>query len=414
MMKYFNIQLKKAVRFFPYLLLVTVVLFVGLALILGGILSSNSQKLENQTFNIGVSGDTENEFLQMGMAAFQTLDETRFSLAFIEMGESEAQDALASGDISAYIVLPENFVESAIAGKIDPIEFVTTAELSDIKTVFKNEITRAVTGFVVASQKGTYGIHDALSDNGYRQLANKHLTPVSIEYVDLILKRDKTLTVDELGISSGLTTAEYYICSIAILFIMLAGLPFACICCKKDNALSVLLVSKGTSYFSQLLAEYVAHLLSLIALLAFVFAGIATLPSLMGMELFSVDLLLSLFLHILPTVMMLAAFNVMLFELSSNIISGILSHFFFTLSLCYISGCFYPLYSFPKIVQNVARVLPVDVAREHMATFFTGDSAFTKTAFVLLYGILFLTIAFLGKFLKTIMHTGGSMNAKTA
>ncbi len=411
-MKYFNIQLKRAARFFPYLLLITLVLFVGLALIFHAVLSADAQKLEKQSFRIAVSGDTENELLQMGMAAFQSLDETRFSISFIEMPEADAKKALSAGDISAYIVVPKGFVENAMAGKVTPITFVTTAAANDITTMFKNEITRMVTDMVVAAQKGSYGIYDALKGNGNSASANKHLSQVSIEYLVLVLDRHEMLAVEELGISNGLDTATYYVCSIAILFMMLVGIPFACLYCKKDAALTALLVSKGTSHLAQLLAEYVSHLLSLTALVAAVLGGAGIFSAVTETALFSVVRLLPLFFHILPVVMMLAAFNRMVFALASNVIGGILAHFFFTLSLCYVSGCFYPLYAFPPIVQNIARVLPVHVAREQMGAFFTGETTFAGTAPVLLYTTAFLAVTYLGKRWKT--RKGGVRHAKVA
>ena len=192
MKKYFYLQLKRAFKFFPFILTVTIVLFIGLSLILFGIINTNSKKTENQTFNIGVSGDFENKFLQFGINAFKTIDETRFSLDFIEMDEKEARKALANGDISAYVLLPHRFVEDALKGNVKPITFVTTAESNDITTMFKTEITTLITNMVVASQKGTYGIGDALSDNGHKKIANK---AAYFSYTHLIEKARKAQSV---------------------------------------------------------------------------------------------------------------------------------------------------------------------------------------------------------------------------
>ena len=414
MRKYFYLQLKRAFKFFPFILTVTVILFIGLSLILFGIVNANSEKMENKTFNIGVSGDFENKFLQFGINAFKTIDETRFSLDFLEMDEKEAKKALTNGDISAYVVLPHRFVEDALKGNVKPITFVTTTESNDIATMFKSEITTLITDMVVASQKGTYGIGDALSDNGHKKIANKHVNAISIKYFDLVLSRNKMLSVEELGISSNLSTVEYYICSIIILFIMIMGLPFVFVYCSKDDSLSMLLISKGYSCFTQQLSKFLSHLLSLITLtgiilmLIFAFLSFGSIDFLPAI---SFKTILSIMSFTLPIIFMLSAFNIFIFELCSNLISGLLMHFLLTLSLCYISGCFFPLHSFPKIIQSISFVLPVCVAREQLATYFTNDSALIKSIYVIIYAVFFFFAALFVKHLKMSFYKGGRSNA---
>ena len=414
MKKYFYLQLKRAFKFFPFILTVTIVLFIGLSLILFGIVNANSEKTENQTFNIGVSGDFENKFLQFGINAFKTIDETRFSLDFIEMDEKEAQKALTNGNISAYVVLPHRFVEDALKGNVKPITFVTTAESNDITTMFKTEITTLITNMVVASQKGTYGIGDALLDNGHKKIANKHVNAISIKYFDLVLSRNKMLAVEELGIKSNLSTVEYYICSVIILFIMIIGLPFVSVYCTKDDSLSMLLKSKGYSYFAQQFSKFLSLLLSLMALTGVILMLSFTFLSLSSIEFLptvSFKTILGIFCYTLPIIFMLTSFNILIFELCSNLISGLLMHFLLTLSLCYISGCFFPLHSFPKIIQSISSVLPVCVAREQLATYFTNNNAFIKIIYVIIYAVFFFFAALFVKSLKMSFYKGGRSDA---
>ncbi len=410
MKRYFYLQLKRTARFFPCVLTITVVLVVGLSLILGAMINNYNQKDENQIFNIGITGDMENRLLKLGIEAFKSIDGTRFSLDFVEMSEEQAKDALATGKISAYVVLPDNFIENALNGVVVPIEFVTTVGANDVITMFKTEITRVVTDMVIASQKGTYGIGDALYENGAANIANKHIEKISIEYFDLILKRDKMSQVEELGVSGGLTTTEYYLCSILIVFIMIMGLPFVCLYCKKDNSLPALLMSKGISTFGQLASEYLSHLLSLTALTGTLFGVAAISLTLLKDNLpytISPVTLVSLFLYFVPVIVLSAAFNIMISELSGDIIGGLLLHFFTTFTMCYISGCFYPIYSFPTAIQRVSAVLPVGVCRDFLSNFFTQNNVFVRLFFVLMYAVLFFAVGLLARRLKTVRHTGG-------
>ena len=82
---------------------------------------------DQQLFKIAISGDTDSEYIGLGLTAVQTIDDTRITIEFLELKEEEAKAALKSGNISAYVVLPENFIDNAIAGNVDKIRFVTTA-----------------------------------------------------------------------------------------------------------------------------------------------------------------------------------------------------------------------------------------------------------------------------------------------
>jgi|GEM_PF-926680 len=407
MRRYTVVQLKRAVRFFPYVLLVTVILLIGLSLLLSGMVAKDGEKDENRLFRIGVVGDMENRFLQMGMTAMQNLDETRFAMEFVPVPEEEAKAALATGEVSAYVVFPESFIEKMLRGQVDPITFVTTTQSQDVTALFKNEITRVVTDMVIASQKGTYGIGDALRDNGYGSLANRHVNQSSLRYVDVILSRHDALAVEEQGVSGGLSTVAYYVCSLAVLLLMLAGLPFACLYCRRDGALSSLLLSKGLSCTRQLMAEYLSHLLSLWALLSVLSLGVGALLALVTLPGVTLALVISLYLALLPVLAMVAAFDMLVFEVAGQIIGGVLSHFFITLGLAYISGCFYPLYAFPPVVQTVARLLPIHLARQHLGGVFTEDTSLVNLAFVLVYAVGFLAAALLVKWCKVNRYQGG-------
>ena len=417
MKRYVLLQIKRMMRMLPFVLAVTAVLLVAVGVIFAGILVADSEKGENKMFSIGVSGDTENDYLKLGMAAMQALDETRFSVSFVEMEESVARQALEAQEISAYIVVPHDFVEKALRGNVEPITFVTTTGADDIVTLFKNEITRLVTDMVIASQKGVYGLRTALAAVDAYNLAGPHMNTMSLGYFDLVLKRSDLLEVQELGISDGLSLVEYYVCGIFLLFLSLMGLPFACLYIRKDASLARFLLSKGYGNGVQLICEYLAHLLAMIAIAALMLVVVGIGVGTVGRELvpdLTVETVLAFGLHGLPVIGMMAAFNMLLFEIASNEVSGVLLHFFTTMGLCYVSGCFYPSYAFPRLMQQIADALPIGVAREQLSAFFTGEDMLLRTVLVLGYGAVFLAAALGLRRLKTVGRRGGEYHAGVA
>ena len=221
MKKYFGVCLKSAFKIMPYVMAVTLVLLIGTALVLSGLVRLNENKEENTRVNIGVTGDMENKLLSLGLNAFKTFDDTKYSIELLEYEESEAETALKRGEIAAYVVMPEDFIENALYGNVKPVRFVTTAESSDVVTMFKNEILKIVTDLVVDAQKGTYGIGDALDANGYSDISGENVNNISMKYFELVIKRNSNIKVSEIGVANSLTTTEYYLLSIFIFLIIL-------------------------------------------------------------------------------------------------------------------------------------------------------------------------------------------------
>ena len=241
MKRYFNFGIRRTAKFLPLVLAVTLALLIGLAAALWGILSTNSQKDENKIYRVGVVGETQNEFFDFGVKTFNDIDQTRFSLEFLPMDEETAKKEMNRGEISAYLIFPDNFIENALLGDVRPMEFVATTKANSIATLIEKELVSSIATLVISSQQGSYGMYDAV----YAQTGNKHslaqtqLNTISLQYFELVLRRTDLIKVTELGVSGGLNYTHYYICSIILVFIALLGLPFAALYCRRDNSLAI-------------------------------------------------------------------------------------------------------------------------------------------------------------------------------
>lgn len=399
MKNYFALQIKRAAKQLPSVVIVTLLLFLGLATVLYGVLSSFFGREGNHRYYVALVGDTDDTYLQWGLAAVQSIDDSRFSLEFVEMEEDAAKKALGKGEISAYVVFPEGFMEMAVTGIIEPITYVTAAGAEGITSIFKKEITELVTDIVVYSQKGVYGLQDALVANGTEQDMYTYMTELSLEYAELIFYRDTLYTVKELGVSDNLSTPQYYICAICVLMLMLVGIPFATIYIKSDYAFYRLLCSRGYSPFKQIVCEYLAHGLCLLLQ-----AGIILLVArqiVMRFPGFLGYFPQNIGVRIIPVIIMIAAWNILLFEISENMVSGMIMHFFAVIGLCYVSGCIYPIYALPKVIQKFTMWLPTGLARGHLASCFTRNAAGGSLMGLIAYGIVFLGIAWRVRSRKT-------------
>lgn len=391
--RYFKLQFKRLLKLFLFVFLAAVILLVGTVAAFKGIANASADSEENNIFQIGMCGDTESKYFQVGLTAMDTLDSSRYTIKLIKMDENIAKAKLNSGEISAYVIIPEGFVRAVARGDILPIKYVSTESNLGISSVFKNEITSAVSQLILSTQKGVFGLERALYNYGYGSIAYNTINRLNLEFIDMIVSRDDMYKVEELGIASGSNYLQYYVCSLAVVFLLLILLPYATVLIKKDYSLNKLLKAANISVFSQTLSGYMAYVSSVIILVALLF-GITGFGA---VTFFDAELQLShmlwLFIKLLPVLVLAVSFSWLLNTLSSDIISGVLLQFFASLFLCYITGCFYPLFAFPVLIQKLSPFLPTGAARDYLAGCLNENNVVLPLVVMAVYTASFLIIS---------------------
>lgn len=397
MKKYFYLQLKRILKVFPFILTVSVVLFLGLMIVMSSIITGFTRDGENQKIRIGITGDVDSTLVNYAIAAVESIDESSFAIEFDAMSETDAKKQLSKGKIAAYVIIPQEFVDNALYGNITPITYVTTDESPGVASMFKNEVTKLITTLLVYSQKGSYALSDALDDNGHTDISTKELNNLAINYVQLIVNRHNIYNLIELGDENALTMPGYFASGLTVLFLLLLSLPFVIIYSGKDHTLNTLLLSRGYKQHKLLLSDYTAHLISMLALGIVIITSVVVSSKFMPAPIngaFTFDFTLKLLLALIPALIMISAYNIMFFEMCDNLVSGILLHFFTSLCLCYISGCLYPIYTFPDTIVTISEFLPTGITREVISTAFAKANVIPELIGMLLYSALFIIVAF--------------------
>ena len=352
--KYFYLQCKRLARCLPGGLCVVLALCLSLGLLFSMTVVSEEGRAENQQISVGIAGQTDDFFFQLGLQALDAYDSSRFTLELCPLSEEAAQAALSRGDIALYAVIPEGFMDAAMYGQIIPIRLVTTAQSTNMVTVFKDEVTRMITQVLTNSQKGVYGMADALTENGLP--VGGHMDQLALQYVDYILLRDRVYSVQELGIGDRLPLREYLLCGLSVLFVWLSCLAFAPKLLRPAPALGQLLRSRGKSLWGQLLCDFGAYFLMLLP--------IAALPLIGGWYLGILQAPLWIcVLTVLVVTLLCSSMSFCLYQLTDQILSGVLLQFFVTLAMCFLCGCMYPVFFFPEAVQALGAWLPAGLAR---------------------------------------------------
>lgn len=406
MKKYFYLQLKRVFKLLPALLISSILLCAGLGAFLFGMVENDKNDVKYEKLKIHIVGSADGGYLNMGVKALETLDSTRYAIEIEQTDEKTARAALEKGISSAYIVIPEGFAEAARHGDIMTIKYYTTDSAVGVVSIFKEEITKTISDILVTSEKGVYGMADALRENTSVENVGSYMNKLSFEYVSLILKRSEVYVIDTVGVSDGLSTAGYFLCGIMTLFILLLGLVAAGVFIKKDTSLCKVISTKGGGAFKQILSEYFAYFLLIfvfgamiltVALIAL--TKVNFIPDVTWITLSDIPVIL---IKLVPAFLVITSLQFLLFEISSALVSGVLLQFGVAVSLGYVSGCFYPIYFFPESVQKLSEVLPAGLARTHFANMVCRDNQAQTLPYLIIYFLIFMLIAFLVRRFKIV------------
>lgn len=395
---YLLAQMKRVKKALPAVLIMTLLLTGCIALISKVMLIADSSSEKKQKVQIGLVGDISGSYLGFGISALQHLDSSRFAIEFIEMEEEEARDRLNHGTLSAFVIVPEGFVEAAVVGENMPLTYVSTSGSLRLGSMIMNELVNTISSLLTESQNAIYGMQNYLVNNGMSDIYWQATDELYLRFLDFILGRTSVYELEITGLSGNLSMIGYYLCGFTVLFLLLWGIAGSPLYIKKDHALPALLSSKGQNTLSQMAGEFVAYFVLMATSFLLVIVLVAVAMGLTGFTLpewerEGIGILFGFYVKMLPVAAVICAMQLLLFELTSDMVSGILLQFLCALSLGYLSGCFYPISFFPESIQMAQPLLPTGVAVNYGGNLLMEESTAIEMVLLLGYLVLFLVLA---------------------
>lgn len=395
---YLLAQMKRVKKALPAVLIMTLLLTGCIALISKVMLIADSSSEKKQKVQIGLVGDISGSYLGFGISALQHLDSSRFAIEFIEMEEEEARDRLNHGTLSAFVIVPEGFVEAAVRGENMPLTYVSTSGSLRLGSMIMNELVNTISSLLTESQNAIYVMQNYLVNNGMSDIYWQATDELYLRFLDFILGRTTVYELELTGLSGNLSMIGYYLCGFTVLFLLLWGIAGSPLYIKKDHALPALLSSKGQNTLSQMAGEFVAYFVLMATSFLLVIVLVAVAMGLTGFTLpewerEGIGILFGFYVKMLPVAAVICAMQLLLFELTSDMVSGILLQFLCALSLGYLSGCFYPISFFPESIQMVQPLLPTGVAVNYGGNLLMEESTAIEMMLLLGYLLLFLVLA---------------------
>lgn len=403
--RYLIIQTKRVLRCFPAVFLMTLILLAAVGLVGKGVIQEKLSDDKKSMVKIGVVGDVTDSYLGIGVMALQHLDSSRFSIDIQMMEEETAKKALKTGDLSAYLVIPAGFVDSVVSGENFKITYYTKNSQMGIGTMLMNELSAIISDFITKSQNAIYGMQSLCREYGYDDIYWDATNELNLKYIDMILARTDFFDVEVLGVANQLSMVGYYISGLTVFFLMIWGVNGCPLFIRRDLSLAKMLKTNGMGPFPQIICEYIAYLLLMTVSLVVIFAllgGVCEITEFSVPEWGRAELskVMAFGVSLIPVACMLTAMALCLHELTENLISGMLLQFLVSVSMGYVSGCFYPNTFFPVVIQKIGQFLPSGVAIEYASQSLRGEIGVGICLALAGYMILFVAAVYLLRFRK--------------
>lgn len=388
---YGNLQLKRMFSFMPAVFLTSILLFSAAILGIGMLIKAKQESPDYQKIKLAVVGDAEESYLGMGLAALKEFDGSRYTLDLTAMDLEEARENLRSGRISGYLEIPEDFVKSVVRGENKKVSLVTGGNQAQVGTILAMELADAVSCVLTESQAGIYTFQDLYLEQGFsRDVMREKEKVLNLEYFRQILDRESAFQVMITGETQGASVEEYYTCAFLLLFFMLWGISFGFLWIKKDYTLYKVLHRRNLNAGMQVIGEMAACLCMNLSIFMILFLFLFFLLKITGSfvqinQEISLSVLGGFGIRILPVLIFLLICQMLLYEWTNHLVTGILINFLGAVVFGGLSGCFCPVEYFPEVLQRVGEFLPFKLALEYMLLAVKGEDFFMAVGILGIY-----------------------------
>lgn len=363
--------------------------------------------------SVGIVGDSSIPYFEAGLSALKNLDSSKLYINLLNVTEEEAKKLLRKNKISAYVIIPQGFVEAVEVGQNDvKVTFVTAAGSQGIESILKEEVSNIVSTLLANAQAGIFAMENIAYQKIPYETLSSYVYDLNFKYIDWTLSRQNLASIVEKPLSASLSIQGYYLCALLISFLLFFALCAVHLFCGEKNDCYKFFASKGIKSFSQVFCEWFSYFLLMMCSTLIIFLFLTFIFKFKFLTLAEWQYtgflkgLLILFLHTVPLCILFSSLHFMIFEILPNTVSCTLCIFLTSFFLCFFGGCFYPLDFFSSFLQKLGKVLPSGKALLFLSHGILSDSFsqkdfFTTFAFLILYSAIFIFISVVARKRKT-------------
>ncbi len=398
-----KLQIKGIFKSLPKILLGTVLFAV--IVVLAGICSSmmfeNTDDASRMRVAVVVpetNSDWENEQTNLTFNFLGDIDTVKNVCEFEQTYDKEGSlRRLRNGELTAVILLPEEFVGGILNGTNNPAKIVFAKSGVNTESALFREMIMAGASDLSTAQAGVY----ALDDASWKYLKTKDKVievenQINNEYFLYALNRGIYFKAEKQDGISQLSTTQFYICTGIVMFFILSGITCVSLLHNKNRTLNTALYRRGIKYGTLNLFNILGITIVYFCILGFVYimSGLASIRFPYVSQILKTDIktvftgLFGIFVLIFSLFSMVSV----IFKATNSQVAGILVLFILSMVMMFASGCFMPASMLPSIVADAGKVLPTAYFFKLCGQILTGCITFSCIIINVIYSLVFLGI----------------------
>ena len=230
---YTELQMKKVLRTYPAMLLMTFLL----ALILGAMLYLQSSKAANTMTGdedskaaIGIVGSDSSPYLKMGIRLLQNLDPSKVAVRFQQLSHEDALASLKKGKLSAVIIIPEGLTDKLLSGDVSSkMTLILPDSGASLEPLLIRELSACVSVIIGQMESASYALADFYTASGVTSAEDISDAQTDLLYRSIrkLLSRSQMFTLRRMKTAGTLTIESYYLCAMFLLLVLLTGVMCA-------------------------------------------------------------------------------------------------------------------------------------------------------------------------------------------
>lgn len=394
--RYFLAGLKRISRLFPEIFGLAV-LFFALVILMGRILISRSDfETGKSKYCIGILVEGDNSLVDLGIYLLESFDDSKYLVEIKKFEDmDEAVESLYNNEISALCEIPEAFYDSINELSNDSsITYYTSTGTRGVTGVYMDAVTDIVSNCILYSEAGIFSLLDFMDYKGFPQrMAYEETDKIFLTYMGALVNRGDIVEIEELGVSNGITTYAYYFVGLALFFVTVLSFASISFFLGKNHMLEKLANATGISPIKQVFSDFCAYFIcnAICVLILLIPVWIVLRMGLFEIKEFNYFSLAEFFRFVkdvYTAMLLLCAFEFLIFEFLEGTINKIIFSFVIILGSGYVSGLLYPKSFFPETIQRIGEVLPTGVSLSFLSAAVSGVEYEKNLLILLIYFVV--------------------------
>lgn len=381
--RYYFVQLKRAIKNLPYMLLYLFIMSVLAFTLFKACVNLLATENMVGKINIGVILPQDDETAKFAVSLVTSMDSVSSMCEFQYMDELSGREALQKQEIFALVLIPEHLLEDIMMGINTPVT-IMSMDQKGVEAELFHEFTQMGIDMLGYSQMGVYAV-DAYcaQDEVLLPLAREMNLAINEFYIRYIFSRLSLFKEKEISATGDYSFVLYYVCAGIVILTMMSGIPMAFYFGKHNDAFLQLCKTKGLSACKRTILSFGAMTTVwslLVSILFWCFKVISFRYEL------SVELSAGVWIAVIVMGASIIAYVQLVYTFTQEKVWGILILFFSGIGMMFLSGGFIPMSFLPNVFKTISVCLPTTYWIQITGNGLLGDR--NSLSFVIVVGMM--------------------------